>query len=503
MVEEDKLNLFDEDLEEDEPQKESSVSIGTAVYWFKTLVSEMHWSFVFGVVIVYGISQGLGGALNRVATEYYMKDVQKVQPSEAQVYSGITSIPWMVKPIWGLFTDLVPVLGYHRRPYFVFAGLLGVISLLSLALHQKLHLLLAILLLTAGSAGVAIADVTIDACVAQNSSIHPTLAADLQSLCALSSSIGALLGFSISGILVHLIGSKGVYGLLAIPAGLVFLVGMILNEPHMPDFNYRQVNEKFVGAGKAMWTTLKSPNVWRPCLYMYLSLALCLDINEGLFYWYTDSKNGPKFSQENVGFIFSIGSVGSLFGALLYQYVLKDHQFRDLLFWTQMIYSLSGMLDFLLVLRLNLKIGMPDYFFIVIDESVHQLINRLKWMPLLVLSSKLCPRGIEGTFFALLMSIDNVGLLSASWGGGFLLHILKVTRTKFSNLWLAILIRNFLRLTPLCMLFLVPRGDPNSSILLTELPSSDVENETCEEADNIELVSLVNGINIDNQKEGF
>lgn len=60
---------------------------------------------------------------------------------------------------------------------------------------------------------------------------------------------------------------------------------------------WNQVNEKFVGAGKAMWTTLKSPNVWRPCIYMYLSLALCLDINEGLFYWYTDSKDGPKFSQ--------------------------------------------------------------------------------------------------------------------------------------------------------------------------------------------------------------
>lgn len=58
-----------------------------------------------------------------------------------------------------------------------------------------------------------------------------------------------------------------------------------------------QVNEKFVGAGKAMWATLKCPNVWRPCLYMYLSLALCLDINEGLFYWYTDSKDGPNFSQ--------------------------------------------------------------------------------------------------------------------------------------------------------------------------------------------------------------
>lgn len=90
------------------------------------------------------------------------------------------------------------------------------------------------------------------------------------------------------------------------------------------------------------------------------------------------------------------------------------------------------------------------------------------------------------------MSIDNVGLLSATWGGGVLLHVLKVTRTQFDNLWLAILIRNLLRLTPLCLLFLVPRVDPNSSILPTEILSAkeDIEIET-PEAENIELVSLV------------
>jgi hypothetical protein len=62
--------------------------------------------------------------------------------------------------------------------------------------------------MTAGSTGAAIADVTIDACVVQNSNIRPSLAADMQSLCALSSSIGALMGFSLSGIFVHLIGPK-------------------------------------------------------------------------------------------------------------------------------------------------------------------------------------------------------------------------------------------------------------------------------------------------------
>ncbi|KAJ6833060.1 putative folate-biopterin transporter 2 [Iris pallida] len=375
----------------------------------RMLCDEMHWSFVFGVIVIYGVSQGLGGAVSRVASDYYWKDVQMVQPSEAQVYQGITSIPWLVKPLWGLLTDVLPVAGYRRRPYFIFAGLLGVVSMLTLSLHNKLHVAFALLAMTAGSASVAIADVTIDACVAQNSINHPPLAADMQSLCGFSSSIGGLLGFSISGLLVHAIGSQGVLGLLSIPSALVFTVGILKKEMHAPNFVYKEVCQKFLQANRTMLTTLKCPDVWRPCVYMYTSFALSLNIQEGMFYWYTDPKAGPAFSQGTVGFIFSIGSVGSLLGVILYQHVLKDHPFRGLLFWSQLLSSFSGMLDLILVLRLNLKIGMPDYFFVVIDEGVSQMIGRLKWMPLLVLSSKLCPPGIEGTFFALLMSIDNFG----------------------------------------------------------------------------------------------
>ncbi|GLU01232.1 hypothetical protein SLE2022_185450 [Rubroshorea leprosula] len=494
MVEEENIEAPIEGLEEeDEPQGGIFERFWAPIGWFKMLAMEMHWSFVFGVVVVYGISQGLGGALARVGTDYYMKDVQQVQPSEAQIYTGITWIPWIVKPLWGILTDVLPIFGYRRRPYFILAGVLGMVSMLLISLHEKLHIVFALMALTAGSAGVAIADVTVDACVAQNSISHPSLAADIQSLCALSSSIGNLVGFFISGIFVHLIGPKGVFGLLTIPAALVFSVGILLAEFRIPNFCYRQVKQMFLDAGRSMWTTLKLPDVWRPCLYMYLSLAVSLNVHEGLFYWYTDSKGGPHFSQETVGYISSVGSLGALLGALLYQNVLKNHPFRDLLFWTQLLYGLSGMMDLILVLRLNLKFAIPDYFFVVIDEGVSGMINRLKWMPLLVLSSKLCPSGIEGTFFALLMSIDNIGLLSSSWGGGFLLHMLKVTRTTFDNLWLAILIRNILRVSPLCLLFLIPRGDPNSTILPSETMSSTGEKEYLEN-DSIELVSLVNNV---------
>ncbi|KAF8013332.1 hypothetical protein BT93_I1236 [Corymbia citriodora subsp. variegata] len=355
----------------------------------------------------------------------------------------------------------------------------------------KVHLVLALVLLTAGTAGVVIGDVVIDACVAQNSISHPSLAADMQSLCALCESTGGLLGFVISGIFVHRIGPMGVFALLTMPAGLVLLLGNILDEPHTPNFAYRQVSQKFLDAGKAMWVTLKSPAVWRPCVYIYSSIALSLNIRDGMFYWFTDADGGPSFSEETVGYLFSFGSVGYFLGAILFQHGLKDHPFRDMLLWTQLFFGLSGMLDLVLVFRLNLKLGMPDYFFAVIDEGVSRMIGTLKLMPLYVLSSKLCPSGIEGTFFALLMSIENIGNLSASWGGGLLLHILGVTRTQFGNLWLAILIRNILRISPLCLLFLVPGGDPNASLLPDEVFASREGTETVE-PQHLELVSLVN-----------
>ncbi|MBA0564787.1 hypothetical protein Golob_009697, partial [Gossypium lobatum] len=119
MVEEGNIEASNKAVEEDNGPKGLYYCFWGPIYWFRMLALETHWSFVFAVVSTYGISQGLGGALARVGTEYYMKDVQKVQPSESQVYTGITSIPWIVKPIWGLLTDVIPIRGYRRRPYFI------------------------------------------------------------------------------------------------------------------------------------------------------------------------------------------------------------------------------------------------------------------------------------------------------------------------------------------------------------------------------------------------
>jgi len=48
---------------------------------------------------------------------------------------------------------------------------------------------------------------------------------------------------------------------------------------------------------RGMYKTIKYPQAWKPSLYMFLSLALNVTTHEGHFYWYTDSKVGPAFSQ--------------------------------------------------------------------------------------------------------------------------------------------------------------------------------------------------------------
>lgn len=231
--------------------------------------------------------------------------------------------------------------------------------------------------------------------------------------------------------------------------------------------------EKVDIAIRDMYRTIRCPQVWKPSLYMYLSLALSISTHEGQFYWYTDPKAGPAFSQEFVGMIYAVGALASILGILIYHKTLKDCPFRTLLFFAQLIYAISGILDVIFILRWNLALGVPDYLFVVMEECISRVVARVRWMPMIILSTKLCPLGIEGTFFALLMCIDSLGSLSSKWAGGMVLHLLHVTRSDFTNLWLVVLIRNILRLATLGLIFLVPNVGQSDEVI-----SSDFLNDT-------------------------
>lgn len=226
---------------------------------------------------------------------------------------------------------------------------------------------------------------------------------------------------------------------------------------------------------------------------MYLSLALNISTYEGQFYWYTDSRAGPAFSQEFVGTIYAIGAMASMLGVLIYQKTLKNVSFRKLLFSAQLLFGVSGMLDLVFIRRWNLRFGIPDSFFVIAEECVSRVITRIKWTPMIVLSAKLCPLGIEGTFFALLMSIDSLGQLTSKWGGGMILRSMGVTRTDFRNLWLVILVRNALRFATLGLVFLVPDANQSDVLVPSDLldKSSSLGSGSEEEEEEVEGLQLM------------
>ncbi|PON68349.1 Folate-biopterin transporter [Parasponia andersonii] len=440
--------------------------------WLQMLSSQLSPTFVFGVILVYGFIQGFSWSFFKVVSDYYWKDVQKVQPSVVQLYASLYSVPWVMKPVWGLTTDVFPVKGYHRRPYFVLAGVIGVVSAAMVAFGGRLAAAVALGCFVGFSAAVAIAEVMIDACIARNSIQFRSLASHLQSLCWFCSSAGALIGYSASGFFVHHLGPQVSFGLLVAPTALLVLLGFVIYEPKTTSGRSEtKITDKLGLAIGGVYKTIKFPEVWKPSLYMYLALALNVSTYEGQFYWYTNPNAGPAFSKEFVGIFNAIGAMSSLLGVLIYHKTLKDYPFRTILFLVQLLYSVSGILDLIFILRWNMALGIPDYFFVVMDECVTWTITRMRWLPMIVLSTRLCPLGIEGSFFALLMCIDSLGSLTCKWGGGMMLHVLHVTRTDFTNLWLAILIRNLLRFSTLALTFLIPKASQSEVIIPSDLLS--------------------------------
>ena len=105
--------------------------------------------------------------------------------------------------------------------------------------------------------------------------------------------------------------------------------------------------------------------------------------------------------------------------------------------------------------------------FVYGDDVFLTVLGQVAFMPTLVLAAKLCPVGVEGTLFALLMSSFNLAGIVGSEIGAAITKVLGVTSTDFTNLGLLVTICNLSGLYPLLFIdqFLkVPEGDTEEGV---------------------------------------
>jgi len=443
-------------------------------YWLKNLREFVETRILFGnkltpelfaILTVYFV-QGILG-LARLAVSFFLKDDLMLSPAQVSALMGIAAIPWITKPVIGFLSDGKPLFGYRRRSYLFLSGILGAIAWLCLATIVN-NLTGAIVAILCTSLSVAISDVIVDSVVVERAKSESLAkSGSLQSVTWGFSAIGWIITAYFSGSLLEHFSNSQVFLITAcFPLLVVGIAGLIIEKP---------VTEKediidFSGQIKQIWQTFKQKTILYPVIFVFI-WQMTPSADSAFFFF---STNELGFTPEFLGRIRLITSLASLMGVWCYQQWLKQISFRVILGWSVVLSSLLGMTSLILVTHFNRQLGIDDHWFSLGDSLILTVMGQIAFMPVLVLSARLCPQGIEASFFALLMSIWNLGGLLSHELGALLTHWLGVTETNFDNLWLLLLITNLSTLLPLPLLKLLPNDDPQSHIQTQNLPVSEV-----------------------------
>lgn len=409
---------------------------------------------LFAILLVYFV-QGILG-LSQLAVSFFLKDELGLGPTEVSVLVGFTTLPWVIKPLYGFLSDGVPIAGYRRRSYLCGSGLMGSLSWLYLATvaHTPLQATLAI---GGSSLAIAISDVIVDSVVVQRiQATTQATAGKLQSLCWSATALGGLLTAYLSGILLEHWSQRTIFAITAAFPILVAIAALMIQEPKI-------VRPICLSASKEQFLRLKSAlstqAIWLPVAFVFLWQATPSS-NSAFFFF---STNDLGFNPEFLGRIRWVTSLASLLGIWIFQRFLKDVALRTIFLWSTLLSSSLGMTTLLLVTHANRQLGIGDRWFSLGDSLILTVMGQIAFMPILVLAARLCPKGIEATMFAVLMSLYNLAGVVSQGGGALLMHWLGVTATNFRQLWLLVLITNLSTLLPLPLLKWLPGDELGAS----------------------------------------
>ncbi|KAE9025887.1 hypothetical protein PR003_g9117 [Phytophthora rubi] len=458
---------------QDEPSDDAT-SLSKArqfLNWVQHLRETFGTSFLVLITVVY-VVQGFS-SFTALAVNYFFKDHLHLHPTQSQLLQMLIKVPWRVKPVYGILSDSLPLFGYHRKSYMMLCSVLQTAATLAMAVPDLVTTpAIAVLMLMLQSLSVAVIDVVIDARVVEISRLDPINGPnDLQSLSWIATSLGGMLGAFLSGPATDDLGVRGVFLAAALGPITTLMFSMTMDESKST-LSKRDFVSSATKQLRQLKTAICTPVVGKCALWVFISHAITPAYTQVLFFFSTDVLH---FTPEFLGTVSAIGFIFLMVGTMMYNMFFTNVSFRRIFMAAQLCLALISLADVVLVTRTNLQLGIPDKAFVLGDHVVADVIGRLKTMPIMVLCAKLCPRGIEGTLFALLMSISNVSYSVSEFWGAFVCDWMGITQDKYEMLWLAIALRSALKVVPIFFLFLIPSTDPQEIIDKLDFTTTDQE----------------------------
>jgi predicted MFS family arabinose efflux permease len=133
-----------------------------------------------------------------------------------------------------------------------------------------------------------------------------------------------------------------------------------------------------------------------------------------LFYYQTDTL---KFSQQFIGVLSSLGAVAQILCAGVYAPLSRRYSLQRIIVVSIGV-GVVGTLAYLLY---------DDWKSAIVIDTVFGGLSMIIQLAFLDLAAKACPKHAEGTFFALLMSVYNLGVQGSQVVGGHLYQKLGYT----------------------------------------------------------------------------
>jgi MFS family permease len=360
----------------------------------------------FGLVyVVEGIGQT--GGLIAQPLNYYLKQIFGWTPVQVSAYLTILNLPWIIKPVYGIVSDFLPLFGYRRKAYLVLANAAAAVAYGLVTQITEPSQLIFVLLLTAYA--MAISSTLCGAILVENGQRLGASDAFVNQQW-LWFNIAALGSGFIGGQLVERLSPvTGLHAAAAIiavaPLAVVFAGWFLISEPKSR-IDLPEMKKTFASLLAAF--TLRQ--LWFVGAFLFL-YYLSPGLGTPLYYHMTDEL---KFSQEYIGILGSISSAGWIVGALLYRRFLKGITAKTLLNLSILFGTLT-----------------TAAFLLLWNEAAAAVINffsgfagMIAFVATLSLAADYCPQRAEGFAFAALMSITNFsGALSDNIGSFLYEHL--------------------------------------------------------------------------------
>lgn len=359
------------------------------------------------VYVVEGIGQT--GGLIAQPLSFFLKQTYGWTPVQVTAYLTVLNLPWIIKPVYGMVSDFLPIFGYRRKSYLIIANLGAAAAYWWVTQLTAPNEIVFALLLTAY--GMAISSTICGAVLVENG--HKFGASDaFVNQQWLWFNIAAMASALVGGLLVQRLTPEGaLHGAAAIiavaPLSVVFAGWFLVGEPKSR-INLPEMKRTVA----SLWTALNLRELWLIALFLFV-YYLNPGLGTPLYYHMTDDL---KFSQQYIGILGSVGSAGWIVGALLYRRYLGGITAKALL-----------------NLSIALGIMATAAFLFLWDEVLAAAINFFSGLASVVafvatlsLAANYCPQRSEGFAFAILMSITNLtSALSENFGSFLYEHLLQ------------------------------------------------------------------------------